>query len=294
MSVAGDAVVAMARSQIGVTENPPYSSNVPYWDWWGSPAAGAWCAVFGSWAAYHAGYPLCAVDGWGGFTFCPNGTSHSYPTGEALPTANLYPGCHVIYSWYGWGFENGVPVINDGSEFHGWIAGDHWGIATSTVDADGWFTAVEGNTSPTSSGSQDNGGGVWEKWRHIGDVCGWYEPPSYGDNPLNEELFTVSQYDDIMGKLASVEAQMITRTDWILKACHKCRMVEHAGAWWLTDFIGVTPIPSPDAVVTLQQLGYLDNDLDAAGNPIAQGCPDSVFDTLVRYDLVATDQAANG
>jgi hypothetical protein len=183
VTAAGDAVVAMARSQIGVTENPPYSSNVPYWDWWGSPAAGAWCAVFGSWAAYHAGFPLCAVDGWGGYTYCPNGTSHSYPTGEALPTSSIYPGCHVIYSWYGWGFENGVPVINDGSEWTGWVAGDHWGIATSTVDGDGWFTAVEGNTSPTDSGSQDNGGGVWEKWRHIGDVCAWYQPPSYGDAP---------------------------------------------------------------------------------------------------------------
>jgi hypothetical protein len=128
-----------------------------------------------------AGAPCCALDGPMGFTYVPNGTSHSYPEGEALPTGGLQPGDCVLFSWYGWGFENGVPVINDGSEWTGWIAGDHTGIVASAPDGSGYFSAVEGNTSSTS---WDNGGEVRERGdRHTSQVCGWWRPPSYGDAP---------------------------------------------------------------------------------------------------------------
>lgn len=175
MTVQGDAVLAMARTQIGVTEQPPGSNQVPYWDWWGGNY-GSWCACFASWAAWHAGYPICPVDGWGGFILVSNGTVHSYPEAEALPTDQLYPGCTVLFSWYPWQFSGGVPTIV-GGEWDGWIAGDHTGIFAYWIDqGTGQFACVEGNTSQSS---WDNGGAVLERTdRFTSQVCGWWEPPS--------------------------------------------------------------------------------------------------------------------
>lgn len=183
MTTAGDAVLAIARSQIGVTEQPPGSNNTPYWEWYGGNY-GSWCACFVSYCCAMAGYPICAIDSDKGFILVSNGTDHSYlffeQNQEAQRTVDLQPGDVVLYSWYSWTFQDGVPIITD-PEWAGWVAGDHTGIAASTVDGSGYFRAVEGNTSDTDTGSQDNGGGVYEKTRHISTVCGWWRPLAYGE-----------------------------------------------------------------------------------------------------------------
>lgn len=175
MSAQGDAVLAMARSQVGVTEQPPGSNQVPYWDWYGGNY-GSWCACFVSWCYWHALYPLCGIDSDKGFILVSNGTSHSYGEAEARPTAELYPGCTVLFSWYNWQFSGGVPIITD-PEWAGWVAGDHTGIFAYWIDqASGQFACVEGNTSQSS---WDNGGAVLERTdRYTSQVCGWWEPPS--------------------------------------------------------------------------------------------------------------------
>lgn len=188
MTAAGDAVLAMARSQIGVTEQPAGSNQVPYWDWYGGNY-GSWCACFVSWCDWHAGYPCCAVDSDKGFILVSNGTVHSYPEGEALPTDLLYPGCTVLFSWYYWEFRGGVPTIV-GGEWDSWIAGDHTGIFAYWIDrSTGQFACVEGNTSQSS---WDNGGAVLERTdRFTSQVCGWWEPPSLGTGfpePEEEEM----------------------------------------------------------------------------------------------------------
>lgn len=110
-------------------------------------------------------------------------------------------------------------------------------------------------------------------------------PDLFGGADTGE--LTMSQYDDLMARIGQLETGLVVRTDLILKGIKKCRMISARGAWWLTDFVGVVPIASPEVVVNAQQLGYLDNDVDGAGNPIPQGCPDALFDTLIRYDLKA-------
>lgn len=193
MSAAGDAVLAKARTQIGVTEQPPGSNNVPYWDWWGA-SLGSWCACFASWANWEAGYPLCAVDGPKGFVSVPSGTAHSYPEGEALPTSALYPGCTVLFSWYPWEFINGVPTIVNDPTWAGYVAGDHTGIFAYWIDqGSGQFACCEGNTSGSS---WDNGGEVWERTdRFTSQVCGWWEPPSFGGSPPSPNPPTGSDED---------------------------------------------------------------------------------------------------
>jgi len=186
MTAAGDAVLAEARKWLGVTEDPPGSNGGPWWDTTWGVNYGSWCAAFVSMVCRDAGYPTCPVDGEPGFMLVSNGTVHAYETAgatasglEAQRTLDLQPGDTVLYSWSSWEFQGGVPVIADGSEWTGWVAGDHTGIAASTVDASGYFWAVEGNTS--GSGSQDNGGQVLEKQRHISTVCGWWRPATLID-----------------------------------------------------------------------------------------------------------------
>jgi hypothetical protein len=176
MTAAGDAVLAMARSQVGVTEQPPGSNQVPYWDWYGGNY-GSWCACFVSWCNWHANYPLCAVDSAKGFILVSSGTVHSYPEGEAQSTAGLQPGDCVLFSWYPWQFIDGVPIIVNDPEWSGYVAGDHTGIFAYWIDqSTGQFACVEGNTSQSS---WDNGGAVLERTdRYTSQVCGWWRVPS--------------------------------------------------------------------------------------------------------------------
>ena len=62
-SAGGDASLAQGRSQVGLTEYPPGSNQVPYWDWWGCGTLGSWCAVFTSWCCGTGGYPLPGIQG---------------------------------------------------------------------------------------------------------------------------------------------------------------------------------------------------------------------------------------
>ena len=56
MTAAGDAVLAVARGEIGYAEGP--NNSTKYWDWYGGNY-GAWCAVFVTWCCEMAGYPMC-------------------------------------------------------------------------------------------------------------------------------------------------------------------------------------------------------------------------------------------
>jgi hypothetical protein len=185
MTAAGDQVLAVARGEIGVAEDA--WGNVKYWDWYGANY-GAWCACFVSWCCEMAGYPMCPIDSSKGFILVSNGTSHSYDgwevAQEAQRTVDLQPGDVVLFSWETWRWDGNVPVV-DGGPYDGWVAGDHTGLVSAAPSSDGWFSAVEGNTS---SLSYDNGGEVRERSdRHTSQVCGWWRPRNYGDTPTTPE-----------------------------------------------------------------------------------------------------------
>jgi len=178
MTAGGDASLAVAFSQVGVTESPPNSNQVPYWDWWGCNL-GSWCACFVSYCNAMAGYPLPALDGScsgvPGFVSCPSGTYHSWAYGEQAPSPE--PGDVLIFSWYGWSLYDGIPIIDDGSEWTGWVAGDHTGYFVRDLGG-GWIETVEGNTSQSS---WDNGGAVMNRTdRYWGQICSLWRPSNYG------------------------------------------------------------------------------------------------------------------
>lgn len=177
MSTGGDAALAVAYSQVGVTEQPPNSNQVPYWDWWGCNL-GSWCAAFVSWCAAMGGYPLPAIDGScsgvPGFVSCPSGTVYCWSNGEIPPTPE--PGDVLIFSWYPWAIDGGLPIITSG-EYAGWVAGDHTGFYVADLGG-GYLLTVEGNTSQSS---WDNGGAVLERAdRYWGQVCALWRPTSWG------------------------------------------------------------------------------------------------------------------
>jgi hypothetical protein len=177
MTAGGDATLAEARRWVGTTEQPPNSNNTPFWDWWGCNL-GSWCACFTSYCGAHAGYPLPAIDascsGVPGYVSCPNGTVYAWGNGEIASYAE--PGDHLIFSWYPWELQGGVPVITSG-EWAGWVAGDHTGFFVAELGG-GYIQTVEGNTSQSS---WDNGGAVLERTdRYWGQVCALWRPSNYG------------------------------------------------------------------------------------------------------------------
>jgi hypothetical protein len=157
VTAAGDAVVAVARSQVGRTEDPPNSNLCsPYTDAWGP---GAWCAMFVSWCCQQAGVPVPAINGPAGFSYCPDGQANAYATGHA--TVDPEPGDILIFSWEPW-YLDGIAYCSYGV-YAGAPAGDHTGFWV------GPGVTIEGNTSQSS---WDNGGAVMERHdRTAGQIC---------------------------------------------------------------------------------------------------------------------------
>lgn len=163
MTAEGDAVLALAYTQVG------QPNGDPYWAWYGADL-GSYCACFVSWCGWHAGYPVCPIDSSLGFVLVSNGTVHSYENGEANPTLDLQPGDVILFSWYYWDWQGGMPVITE-DPWVGWIAGDHTGFFSHWIDQSaGRFATVEGNT---------NGGVVaYREDRYTSQVCGWWRTPA--------------------------------------------------------------------------------------------------------------------
>jgi hypothetical protein len=203
VTTAGEAVLGVAYVEVGVTEDPPGSNQVKYWDPWGG-SLGPWCAAFVSWCHAQAGYPPCPVEGPQGFALVSAGTAHGYGTGgdgatglEAQRTLDLQPGDTVLFSWEPWEFRGGVPTCV--GEWDGYVAGDHTGLFAYWVDeAAGRFAAVEGNTSQSS---WDNGGAVMlREDRYTSQVCGWWRMESVaGGGEQTEDEMTEADFARIEG-----------------------------------------------------------------------------------------------
>jgi hypothetical protein len=158
--------VKFAHSRVGVTEDPPNSNRGPWVDKfqaaWGPARGYAWCGAFAGWAAKKAGLR--------GLTdrvlYVP------YIIGDARQGKN--------------GFEKFVPAreaqIGDFvcMDFGGSpVVGEHVGIARGAAYNIGgqWYVpTIEGNTSSSESGSQSNGGGVFERSRPVGVIVGCARP----------------------------------------------------------------------------------------------------------------------
>lgn len=138
--------LARAVSQIGRTESPAGSNRQPYGEWFGWNGV-SWCAIFQTWC-WEPYAPQTFVKG-SRYAYVPSihrdAMAHRY--GLSIVTTPI-PGDLVLYYWRGYHVdetESHIGVFESGS-------------ATS-------WTAIEGNTSSSSGGSQGNGGMVARKER---------------------------------------------------------------------------------------------------------------------------------
>ncbi len=120
------AIVAIARSQVGVTEEPPGSNNSPVIAEYRTATAGAmpgepWCAYFASWVARQAGEPLGAQGQ--GFGAVADIWSWAQQTGRAV--------------------TNGPGVVPQPGDLI--VFGDHHVGIVDQVLPDGDIETVEGN-----------------------------------------------------------------------------------------------------------------------------------------------------
>lgn len=153
-----------ALSHVGLTEKPPYSNSGPYISAWirngGGEPGWAWCQYFcnaglkvGGGEQLMTGYTPLVV-GWA------RARKHGL---KIVSWAQAEQGDFVYFKFPG--------VSGD--------VCDHVGLLLSH-DRDS-VTCVEGNTSPGSSGSQYNGGGVFKKTRSKSVVAFVVRPTYEGD-----------------------------------------------------------------------------------------------------------------
>ena len=161
-------VIETAKLELGVTENPPGSNRVKYWDAYDPKTQGQpWCVCFLWWVFQQAGERMAFFGG---------GKTAS---------------CSVLLRWYK---EQGLTVPVEDVQvgdivilnFHGTKDTEHCGLVT---EVNRWavtrelmqIQTIEGNTSV--NGSQDNGGMVAEKTRYPSQIVAVCRPQYKPDDP---------------------------------------------------------------------------------------------------------------
>lgn len=158
-----EAVLAAARSRLGVTESPPGSNRTPFGAWYGLDGY-PWCMMFVQWCFHQAGLPL------------------------PCRTAS----CSELLGWYrkhhreqiaGGPLPGDIVIYNFG----------HTGIVESAAGET--VTAIEGNTSPGSRGSQSDGGGVYRRTRDRKLVSAFIRPyeEEEDENMTGKEIYEALQ-----------------------------------------------------------------------------------------------------
>lgn len=163
-------VIEIARGELGVTESPPGSNRVKYWDlfgpeWQGQP----WCCAFLAWVFNTAGERM-AFFGGGKTASCSMLLRWYREQGLTVPVEDVQVGDIVLLNFNGKGTPDHCGLVN---------ATGVTTIDKSSANAGDWLKygilTIEGNTSP-SDGSQSNGGMVCEKTRYPSQIVGVCRP----------------------------------------------------------------------------------------------------------------------
>lgn len=138
-------VLAYARAELGKTESPAGSNRTPYGKWFGLDGQ-PWCMMFVMWVFAQAGMPL------------------PYKTAS----------CSALLNWYR---KHHPECVKTSAPKAGDIVIYTFGHTGIVESASGnTITAIEGNTSPGTAGSQDNGGMVCRRTRKTSAVTAYIRP----------------------------------------------------------------------------------------------------------------------
>ena len=156
MSNYGEIALTRGRKYIGTKESPAGSNYGPMVGIF-EAVTGAlyqpWCASFVMFLLNLAGYDISVFSR---SAYVPFIAARARQLGMTVLPRKIEPGDVVCYDWE----DNGVP--------------DHIGIAATSVDASGYFLALEGNTA---LGNDSNGGEVMIRSRHVVDVHTAFQLP---------------------------------------------------------------------------------------------------------------------
>lgn len=136
-------VLDIARGELGTKESPAGSNRTPYGKWYGLDGQ-PWCVMFVQWVFHRAGMKL------------PRTAS-----------------CSALLSWYRKNKPGSVRNSPEPGDIVIYNFG-HTGIVENA--GNGKITAIEGNTSLTDAGSQDNGGQVCRRTRQTHLVRAYIRP----------------------------------------------------------------------------------------------------------------------
>ena len=159
-------VIALARAEIGVMEDPAGSNRQKYGEWYGMNGQ-PWCVMFLAWCLYYAGERSAFMAG-AKTASCGTLLRWYRAEGRTVPAEQIQPGDIVILN------------------FSGTSETQHCGLVVDALKM-GYFQTIEGNTS--QSGSQSNGGQVCLKTRNLSQVVGVCRP-RYSPKPPETD------YDD--------------------------------------------------------------------------------------------------
>ena len=140
------ALLDIARGELGTRESPAGSNQVKYAAWYGLPGQ-PWCVMFVMWVFSQAGAALPTRTA--SCTLLMNAAKKA----GSWVTSGYLPGDVVIYDWG----ANGVP--------------DHCGIVESVSGSA--VTAIEGNTAV---GNDSDGGEVMRRERQTRQILGAVRP----------------------------------------------------------------------------------------------------------------------
>lgn len=150
-------IIDIAAADIGYTESPKNSNKTKFGKWYGMDGQ-PWCMMAVQYWYNAAGYTL------------------PYKTAS----------CSALLSWYR---KNAPDKIVSNPKANDIIIYDfgHTGILES--DNGDTITAIEGNTSSTDAGSQDNGGGVYRRTRSKSKVTAYIRPFDFTEDEMTQEQF---------------------------------------------------------------------------------------------------------
>ena len=144
----------IAKGELGNTENPAGSNRTGYGAWYGLDGQ-PWCMIFVQWCFAQAGCPL------------PHKTSS----------------CSDLLNFYRKYQPERIVTVPQARDIVIYSFG-HTGILESA--AENAVTVIEGNTSSSNRGSQNNGGGVFRRTRNKSQVQAYIRP----FNSYEEDIMT--------------------------------------------------------------------------------------------------------
>jgi hypothetical protein len=160
-------VIEIARLELGVTENPPGSNRVKYWDKYDPKMQGQpWCVAFLWWVFQEAGERM-AFFGGGKTASCSMLLRWYKEQGLTVPVEDVQVGDIVLLNFHGGKDPEHCGLVTEVNR---------WAVTRELMQ----IQTIEGNTSV--NGSQDNGGMVAEKTRYPGNLVAVCRP-TYTPDP---------------------------------------------------------------------------------------------------------------